>query len=258
MSNLRHDEPFVRAYAVTHPSGTVIPPQTAGWDLLVYAASGVVTVVTAVGRWVTPPTRAVWIPSGAALRLEISGRARLRNLYFPTKDGSDLSGPAVVQVSPLLRELIIRTAAMAPLYRTVAVHEHLAALVLAELATVAVAPLDLPMPTDERALRFAKRLLDDPGTVRPIDVLAADAGASRRTLERLFRAETGMAVLAWRNRLRVLTALRDLGDGNTVAAISRSLGYSSSSAFVTMFRRETGTTPTAYFRDRPTVESRSS
>ncbi len=63
-----------------------------------------------------------------------------------------------------------------------------------------------------------------------------------------------MPVLAWRNRLRILTAMRDLGDGHTISAIARRLGYSSPSAFVTMFRRETGTTPTAYFRDRAVVD----
>jgi AraC-like DNA-binding protein len=211
-------------------------------------------VITTAGRWVTPPTRAVWIPSGAALRLEISGRARLRNLYFHA-DGNRTT-PAVVQVTPLLRELIVRIAATAPLHPTVPTHVHLTALVLAEISTVAVAPLDLPMPSDERASRFANLLLDEPGTSRPLDTLAADVGASRRTIERLFRAQTGMAVHAWRNRLRVLTALRDLGDGHTVTAISGRLGYSSPSAFVTMFRRETGTTPTAYFRDCSAASNR--
>ena len=150
-------------------------------------------------------------------------------------------------MTPLLRELIIRTAATAPLYRRVAVHEHLAALVHAALATVPVALLNLPMPTDERAVHVANALLNDPGTARPIDALASDAGASRRAIERPFRAETGMPALAWRNRLRVLAALRDLGDGQAVGAISRRLGYSSPSAFVTMFRRKTGTTPATSF-----------
>ncbi|MCU1364799.1 MAG: transcriptional regulator, AraC family, partial [Ilumatobacteraceae bacterium] len=185
--------------------------------------------------------------------LEISGRARIRTLYFPAAGGSGSLRPSVVHVSSLLRELILRAAATAPLFASVPTHQHLASLLLAELAALPVAPLDLPMPRDARARFVASALLVDPGTDRSLDALSADAAASRRTIERLFRAETGMPVLAWRNRLRVLSALRDIAAGDTVAAISRRLGYSSPSAFVTMFRREMGTTPTAYFRTSATI-----
>jgi len=258
MSNSRQLEapappavPFVRSYAVTHPTGTLIPPQPVGWDQLVYAASGVMTVITESGRWVAPPTRAVWVPSGSALRIEIAGRAQLRNLYLEVGVAPLPVAPAVLNVSALLREVVLRAIALAPLWRANALHRNLIAVLVDELAALPTAPLDLPLPTDPRAVHVADALLAEPGTGQSLDQLAAAAGASRRTIERLFRLETLMPVAAWRNRLRVLSALRLLGDGHTVVAISRQLGYSSASAFVTMFRRETGTTPTAYFRQPP-------
>ena len=263
MSNLRHSDvatpppvPFVRSYAVTHPTGTLIPPQPVGWDQLVYAASGVMTVITESGRWVAPPTRAVWVPSGSALRIEIAGRAQLRNLYLEAGVAPLGSSPAVLHVSGLLRELVLRAIALAPLWRADPAHCNLVAVLVDELATLPTAPLDLPLPTDARAVHVADALLADPGTDQSLEALAAAAGASRRTVERLFRSETLMPVAGWRNRLRVLTALRCLGEGQSVAAISRQLGYSSPSAFVTMFRRETGTTPTAYFREQPVAVDR--
>ena len=263
MSNLQHVDvttpaavPFVRSYAVTHPSGTLIPPQPVGWDQLVYAASGVMTVITESGRWVAPPTRAVWVPSGSALRIEIAGRAQLRNLYLEVGVASLPASPAVLHVSGLLRELVLRAIALAPLWRADARHCNLMAVLVDELATLPTAPLDLPLPTDARAVHVAEALLAEPGTARSLEALAGSAGASRRTIERLFRSETLMPIAAWRNRLRVLTALRLLGDGQTVAAISRQLGYSSPSAFVAMFRRETGMTPTAYFREQPAAVER--
>ena len=259
MSNLRQRDigdavvPFVRSYAVTHPTGSVIPPQPEGWDQLVYAASGVMTVITESGRWVAPPTRAVWVPSGSALRIEIAGRAQLRNLYLEVGVAALAASPAVLNVSGLLREVVLRAIALAPLWRADAVHRNLVAVLVDELSTLPSAPLDLPMPTDARAVHVAEALLADPGTAQSLEVLAAAAGASRRTIERVFRSETLMPVAGWRNRLRVLTALRLLGEGKTVAAISRQLEYSSPSAFVTMFRREMGTTPAAYFPEQPTA-----
>src|SRR6266545_2345350 len=48
----------VRGLAFTHPRGPVVLPHAEGWDQLIYAASGVMTVHTADGVWVVPPDRA--------------------------------------------------------------------------------------------------------------------------------------------------------------------------------------------------------
>src|SRR5436309_1694231 len=84
ISRMRQDsgdsEPPVRGYAVTHPHGPVILPRAEGWDQLIYAASGVMTVHTGDGVWVVPPDRAVWVPSGVGQRIDMAGRGALRLL----------------------------------------------------------------------------------------------------------------------------------------------------------------------------------
>jgi AraC-like DNA-binding protein len=42
-----------------------------------------------------------------------------------------------------------------------------------------------------------------------------------------------------------------LAAAQPVANVAREVGFESASAFVASFRRETGITPAAYFRDRP-------
>jgi len=76
---------------------------------------------------------------------------------------------------------------------------------------------------------------------------ARSAGASIRTLERLFREETGMSLGAWLRRLRLQLALEQLAAGASVTEAARAGGYNGPSAFVAMFRRELGTTPGRYF-----------
>jgi hypothetical protein len=76
-----HD-PIARGYAVTHPPGTVVLPQPAGWHQLLLATSGVLTVETDAGTWVVPPQRAVWVPDGVHHRLVTTGRVRVRALYL--------------------------------------------------------------------------------------------------------------------------------------------------------------------------------
>jgi hypothetical protein len=75
-------DPIARGYAVTHPPGTVVLPQPAGWHQLLLATSGVLTVETDAGTWVVPPQRAVRVPDGVHHRLVTAGRVRVRALYL--------------------------------------------------------------------------------------------------------------------------------------------------------------------------------
>src|SRR5262249_32489254 len=88
----------------------------------------------------------------------------------------------------------------------------------------------------------------EPGDSEPIDRLARAAGASRRTLERVFQKETGMSVGRWRQQARLLHAMRLLARGERVTAIALEVGYESSSAFIAAFSAALGTTPGRYYR----------
>ena len=78
--------------------------------------------------------------------------------------------------------------------------------------------------------------------------VARGAGASTRTIERLFRDETGLSFGAWRQRARLARALQLLADDATVTQAAIAVGYESVSAFVAAFRRTVGITPGQYFR----------
>lgn len=77
--------------------------------------------------------------------------------------------------------------------------------------------------------------------------MAAAAAASRRTLERLFLEQTGLPVGRWRQRARLVAALRLLADGVPVTTVAHRVGYSTPNAFGAMFRAELGTSPARYF-----------
>ncbi len=74
-----------------------------------------------------------------------------------------------------------------------------------------------------------------------------EVGASARTLARLFLAETGLSFGDWRSRARLLAALPRLAAGEKVTTIALDLGYESPSAFISMFKRALGKTPSTYF-----------
>jgi AraC-like DNA-binding protein len=67
-------------------------------------------------------------------------------------------------------------------------------------------------------------------------------------VERLFLEETGMTIGKWRQQLRLMQAMRLLGEGAKVTHAALEAGYSTPSAFIVAFRKSLGTTPTDYFK----------
>lgn len=250
MSNLRHDrDTLVRTFAVTFSQRRLAPPQAPGWHQLLYASRGVLTIGAGQTRATLPPHRALWVPANTPYQLDVaSGPVALRSLYFAARWGPRLNPLAVLNVTPLMRELIGRAVEWGALQRGVPAQRHLAQVIADELNTLSHAPLQLPMPADARALQFA-RLFGESAGLHCEAALLRRAGASRRTLERLFATETGMSLGHWMRRERLLRATAQLTAGSTVAAVAMDLGYNSASAFIAAFRREMGFTPGALDRE---------
>ena len=238
----------VRTYAFGHTVGYTIPPHSHDWSQLIYASAGVMTVRAGCGVWVVPPERGVWVPAGVTHSIQMSGSVAIRTLYFaPGFARTRLpKSCTVVNVSPLMRELILQATRIGSLDRGVAAHVRLIGVMLDQIQTWSEAPLDLAMPRDPRALKAAEILRGRPGAGDSLDRIARSAGASKRTLERSFRAETGMGLGRWRQQLRLLHALRLLAEGESVTNVALDTGYRSTSAFISMFKKALGATPFRY------------
>ena len=131
------------------------------------------------------------------------------------------------------------------------------------------------LPTSAQALRLARDVMDQLECAQPhddylpygrtpalrevLDALQAEPGDNRslaqwaqqvhsteRTLARHCQRELGMTFGEWRQRLRFLAAIEALEAGRGIQQIAFDLGYSSPSAFISMFRRLAGTTPEQY------------
>ena len=216
---------------------------------LLYVISGVLTVEAASGIWTVPPCCAVWLPAGVTHLARAKGRIVVANLYIEP----DLAGflgdeCGILFIRPLLREIILCFASdsafqMAGEER----RSRLSSVLLDELRDAPLEPLRLPMPADRRLRRLADALLADPSARLTIEEWGARVGASARTLSRLFQRDTGMSFSRWRQQLHVGLALQRLACEDTVTSIALDLGYESTSAFITMFRRHLGASPARYF-----------
>lgn len=214
---------------------------------LAWAASGVLTVVTDEGSWVLPPSRALWIPGGVAHEVVASGSTTMRSLYFEPGQGPvGWTGIQPVAVGPLLTELIHH---LATRVLPAPARMRAEAVLMDLLEPVPVATLDVPLPRDERARDVAQALLNDPSDHRTLAEWGRTVGAGARTLARAFAADTGVPFGRWRTSLRLSAALPYLAAGEPVGRVASLVGYDTPSAFVAAFRRETGLTPGANFRN---------
>lgn len=239
---------FVRTSPVTFLNGYRSKAHQHEWDQLTYASQGVMTVHTVKGTWVVPPHRAVWVPAGVEHTEVMSGRVTTRSLYFVP--GLTTSLPrecSAVNVPPLLRELILLATKLGALDSKMPPQARLIGVILDQLEALPTVPLQLPAPVDARALKVARLLQENPSSTESLSEIARRAGASTRTIERLFRAETGMPFRQWRQRVRLIHAMQLLVTGESVTSVALEAGYASTSAFIAMFKKVAGTTPSRYF-----------
>lgn len=231
-------------------AGAHVAPHSHPRGQLLWAAEGLLWLSAEDGVWLVPLGFAIWIPGGTRHEMRVVSRpgtgARTRNLYVdpscPVRLGA--GNCEVLPVSALLREVILRMADEGDPARLA----RLGAVALDEIAAAQPAPLDLPGGHDPRLRRLTAHLGRQPTDPRPLPALAAEIGASPRTLERLFRAETGLTFREWRVRVRLLAAVGRLERGESSTTIAHSLGWSSASAFVASFRSHFGIPPQSWRR----------
>jgi AraC-like DNA-binding protein len=211
---------------------------------LLYAVTGVMRIDTPDIAYVIPPTTALVMPADAPHAVRMNGPVAMRALFL-REDAAARSGRrvAVIAVSALLREVILAACAEPLDWDLQGRGQHLTALALNEIARATTLPLGLPMPRDPRLQRVADVLRTHPDDPRGLDDFAAMAGASTRTLARLFRAETGVGFRQWRQQVRMTEALAALDSGASPARAAALAGYASLPAFGAAFRAVFGMTP---------------
>jgi AraC-like DNA-binding protein len=229
--------------------GYLFPPHFHTWNQLLYASTGAMTVRTNDGIWVVPALRAVWIPARTSHEVCMSGAVSLRTLYLKLELRCALPRkPCVLSVGPFFKELILVACDFEALDQREKAQAHLISVILDQLQQAQTDSFQLPHPSDVRAQRVADALMKCPGDERKLEEICKAAGGSKRTIERLFRRETGLSLGKWRQQLRLMYALQLIASKETISSAAVDAGYSTPSAFISSFRSALGTTPGKYFR----------
>jgi AraC-like DNA-binding protein/mannose-6-phosphate isomerase-like protein (cupin superfamily) len=245
---------------------TEIQPHSHRWAQVALSISGVARITAEHATYLVPSGRAVWIPPGVEHQVTVVETAELRTLYIHQQPGCPGPGVAaahsapwrqcrVLEVSSLLRELVLQMdihmdglaegtrLSLAFLAR----ERRLAELALDELRRAAPVKLGIELPHDKRLRALCEAVLSEPSRHATLQGWAREAGASERTVARLFRQELGTTFAAWREQVLLAKALALAARKRPIAHIAAELGYASASAFTAMVRRSVGQPPRRFF-----------
>jgi AraC-like DNA-binding protein/quercetin dioxygenase-like cupin family protein len=242
-----HFQQRVVAYVLDLKRGGGLPPHRHQRAQLLAVTSGSIAVTAEGSTFVAPPERAVWVPANTVHETRHLTSTRLQTLYVSADAAPELSRrTTVLQVGPLMRELMNVIVARPRLHHEGGADGRLVSVLLDQLSTAAALPLNLPMPKSQQLLSIAADLLEAPTRVPSLSELAHATQRSPRTLERQFKSETGLSLRSFRRQAKLLRSLELLSSDMSVSAVSDQLGFGEPSAFIAMFRAAFGVTPGRY------------
>jgi AraC-like DNA-binding protein len=204
---------------------------------------------TSHGTWLVPCRRALWIPAGARHELRMQGVVEMQSLYFDTGMFPDMPDRCrVVAISSLMRSLMAEAVALPIKYDREGRSAAIMKLIGYEVGRLRELPLSLPLPADKALARRCLKFSASPKAHAKIDDWASSLHLTRRTFTRLFRRETGLSFVAWRQQACILAALPKLTAGASVTQTAADLGYDNPAAFSTLFKRTLSVAPREYIQ----------
>lgn len=207
---------------------------------------GTAVYCTEFGEWLMTPRHPCWVPPrtahGVKSRGEIEGVVILASEELCESLSTDIS---IIKINPLIDSLIMKMSRSVP---NSDITQRLWGVLKDEIAVAERDDLHLPVPRDERLRMLTQLLAQNPADARSLDQWASVINVAPRTLVRKFRVETGMSFVAWRQRARVIQAIKLLNAGESVTDVALSVGYDSLSAFISVFKQITGVSPAQYIQ----------
>jgi AraC-like DNA-binding protein len=235
----------VSFHTTTHEGGEIFEPKRLPWCKVGYAVTGVIEASVEGQRFLCPPHYATWIPANALHSCHTMQNVKFVSIHIQPELCAAMPGSAcTLALSPLIKAILADFAA-----RDIAVPEadedvRLAMVLVDQLKKAPQRPSYLPVSDDVMVRAVTDGLRENPRSRRSLAQWAEILDTTERTLSRRFQGCLDLSFNEWRQRMKLVAALSMIEEGKNVQEISGDLGYNSPSAFIAMFRRQTGASPT--------------
>lgn len=215
---------------------------------LVFALKGGITCEADNFMWLVPPQHAVWIPGGTPHTNRVSANASICFLFIDPNIQAMPNFCCTFSISNLVRELILTIISRAEQTTSA----HLTGLLLEELPGQRIDHIHLPVSDHPKIQKMISYITNNPGERRTLADWSMLFSTSERSLSRLIFKETGLDFRHWHQQLQLIMALQFLIGGSSVQLAALMLGYNSTTAFITMFKKGLGITPGQFISDLAT------
>ncbi|WP_299828492.1 AraC family transcriptional regulator [uncultured Roseobacter sp.] len=223
---------------------------------LISSTRGSMYVGTAHRVLLLSPAMAIWIPPDAEHWMRTGLNNEMLYVDVNREEAKQLNSDChILAMTPLLSALMHATLPTQAAARTSEHTDALHRLLRCELVAGKDVALSVVMPSDKRIRNFAQTALENPAPVESVDSWLINAAASRKTIERLFIAETGMTPARWLRHVRILHAVSQISAGQKISSVAFDMGYDSTSAFSYMFRKTLGVTPRSFLPNTAVLRS---
>ncbi|GAA4498196.1 helix-turn-helix transcriptional regulator [Pseudaeromonas paramecii] len=217
------------------------------WGQLAFVHNGLMELAIEGQSFIAPPGFGVWIPPRARHRSYNHQALEFGTINLCADWCTSLPlEPCVLDLSPLVLALIAHCHTRPLKAPTNDEELRLARVLVDQLAACQRRERYLPMSEDRLLAPVLRALEQQPADNRSLKAWSRQVHSTERTLTRRCQRELGMSFSEWRQRLRFLHALSLLEGRMSIKEIALELGYSSSSAFISMFHSLAGTTPERY------------
>lgn len=220
---------------------------------LVFVEEGFQYLHTESKRLLLPQNHAAWIPSLVVHKTTSSASTVfLRSIYYNTQElPSFYNELRLFSVPDVLREMILYTEKWSKKTDIDLAASHFLQAILLELPAFVndSIPLHIPIPKDTKLIAITSYInqhIDDNITVNQ---LALQFHITLRTLERLFKKETGISIAKYIQLVRIVKAVELLNENQqTISEIAYLVGYKSVQAFSNSFYNLLGRRPQAFIK----------
>ena len=225
-------------------------PHSHRWGHLNYASHGSLSMDVPTGNILCPPQHGVWIPPGVVHSCYLRHAVQYRSVYLAPELCRQL--PTVAGCMPIggiIKAILLDFGSRGVQVPQTAQDLRLAQVVHDQLCATPLELSFLPVAQHPALVQVLDAMQASPDDHRSLSEWAQTGHMTERTLARHCQTELGMSLGEWRQRMRYLRAIDALEAGHTVQRIAYDLGYSSPSAFIAMFQRESGLPPEQFRRE---------
>lgn len=229
----------------SYGAGGIFEEKRQPWCKVGYAVTGVMEARVEGRRFLCPPHYATWIPADALHACHNRENVKFVSIYIDRDLCVGMPETAcTLALSPLIKAILADFAGRRIRVPETEADQRLALVLVDQLVKAPRRASFLPVSDDDLLQPVIAALQADPSDRRSLAEWARLLQITEKTLSRRFQGQLGISFNEWRQRLKLVASLSLIEDGRSVQSIATTLGYNSPSAFIAMFRRQTGTSPT--------------